>query len=264
MVVLVSLGAASGYFGTSMKPSIIRLTVALITLIIGITLFSFTRFSRSQVSPETVTVKVPDVIPIKPPLPPEESPAPPQDGKIPRGTDLSIVVELSGNPPTFDVRHISLGKNPRTTVELDLVENIDGQEVTLHFRDRSLYRIHQRYRTSMGVSVEGPHLDLLDWRHFDSPWTPLKSLGANRFLTLSGEQMDDTRFPKTTKSEIIKEVHKRGKDWPELLEFVKSCNGPNDGACYVAISSIYLRIQKQVGDRWIDVGMVEFAMPMGC
>lgn len=247
-----------------MKPSIIRLTVALITLIIGIALFSLTRFNRPQVSPQPVTVKVTDQIPVKPAPQPEESPAPPPDRKIPRGTDLSIVVELAGNPPTFDVRYITLNKKPRTTIDLDLAENIDGQEVTLHFRDRSLYRILQRYRTSMGVSLEGPHLDLLDWRHFDSPWTPLKSLGANRFRTLRTEQMNDTSFPKTTKAEIIKEVHKRGKDWPRLLEFVKSCNGPNDGACYVAISSIYLRIQKQVGDRWIDVGMVEIAMPMGC
>ena len=187
-----------------MKPSILRLTVALITLITGIALFSLTRFNRSHVSPQPVAVKVAEQIPVKPPLPPEESPAPPQDGKIPRGTDLSIVVELAANPPTFDVRHITLGKNPRTTIDLDLAENIDGQEVTLHFQDRSLYRILQRYRTSMAVSGEGPHLDLLDWRHFDSPWTPLKSLGANRFRTLRSEQMDDTRFPKRPKRKSSK------------------------------------------------------------
>ena len=247
-----------------MKPLIIRLTVALITFIVGIALFSITPASWSQVSPQPATVKVTEQIPVKPPPQPKESPALPQEGKPPKGTDLSIVVEIPGHPPSFGVRHIKLGRDRQTTIDLDLAENIDGREVTLHFRDSSVYRMLQRYRTSMSVSLEGPHLDLVDWRHYDSPWTPLKSLGANRFRTLRSEQMDDSRFPKTTKAEIVKEVRRLGKDWPKLLEFVESCNGPNEGACFVAISSIYLRIQKQVGDRWIDVGVVEIVMPMGC
>lgn len=245
-----------------MKPLIIRLTVALITFIIGIALFSITRSIPSQVSPQpaTVTVQIPAEHRHK-------EPPPPQEGKIPKGTDLSIVVEIAGNQPSFDVRHINLRKDRKATIDdLDLADTIDGQQVTLHFTDRSTsYRMLQRYRTSMSISFEGPHLDLVDWRHFDSPWTPLKSPGANRFRTLRSEQMDSSRFPKTTKAEIIKEVRRRvGNPGPELIEWLESCNGPNAGACLVAISSIYLRIQKSVDDRWIDVGMVEIVFPMGC
>jgi len=29
----------------------------------------------------------------------------------------------------------------------------------------------------MTISAEGPHLDLVDWRHFDSPWIQLYRLG---------------------------------------------------------------------------------------
>jgi hypothetical protein len=91
------------------------------------------------------------------------------------------------------------------------------------------------------------------------------SLDAKRFRTLKSEQMDASRFPSTTKSEIIKEVRRRvGKEWPNLLEYVKDCRGPNDGACLVMISSIYLRIQKQVRRSWIDIGLVEVRIPMGC
>jgi hypothetical protein len=249
-----------------MKPFIIRLTVALITFAIGIASLCITGSRRSQVSPQPPAVKVPDQIPVEPPPQPKQSPALPQEGKTPKGTDLSIVVELAENPPLFNVRHIKLGKDRRTTIDLDLAENIDGQKVTLHFPDRSAsYRVLQRYRTSITISAEGPHLDLVDWRHFDSTWTPLESLGSNRFRTLRSEQMDYSKFPKTTKAEIIKEVRRRvEKDWPELIKLVESCNGPNDGACIVTISSIYLRIQKQVDGRWIDVGIVEIAIPMGC
>ena len=249
-----------------MKPLIIRLTVALITFTIGIALLSITRFRRSQVASQPATVKVADQIPVKPPPRPKESPALPPEVNPPKGTDLSIVVELADDPPSFDVRHIKLGKDRKVTIDLDLAENIDGQIATLHFSDSSAsYRMLQRYRNSMTISFEGPHIDLHDWRHFDSPWTPLESLGANRFRTLRSEQMDDSKFPKTTKVEIIKEVRRRvGKDWPDVIEWVEGCNGPNEGACIVTISSIYLRIQKQVDDRWIDVGMVEIAIPMGC
>ncbi len=166
-------------------------------------------------------------------------------------------------------RHIQLGKDSKATLDLDVGESIDGQQVTLHFSDSAAsYRILQRYRTSMSISAEGPHLDLVDWRHYDSPWTPLESLGGIHFRTLRSEQMDYSRFPKTTKAEIIREVRRRLKtdlaDWPEVIEWAESCNGPNDGACIVTISSIYLRIQKQVGDRWIDIGMVDVPIPMGC
>ena len=245
-----------------------RLTVALITCTIGIALFFITRPHRSQVSPQPATVKDTYPIPVEPPPQPQpkESPAFPQETETPKGTDLSIVVELPGNPPSRNVRHIKLGKDRKANVDLELAESIDGQEVTLRFpKSSASYRMLQRYRTSLSISAEGPHLNLVDWRHFDSPWTPLKSLGANRFRTLRSEQMNGSKFPKTTKREIIKEAQRLvGKDWPEIIEWVKTCNGPNDGACTVTISSIYLRIQKRVDDRWIDVGMVEITFPMGC
>jgi hypothetical protein len=200
---------------------------------------------------------------------PKELPPLPQDLEVAGTSDLSIVVQVSEpnpDPPSFSLRHIRLAKSRRTIIDLDLGENIDNQEVTLNFSGNSTeYRVFQRYRTSMSISAEGPHLDLVDWRHFDSPWTPLLSLDAKRFRTLKSDQMEESRFPSTTKSEILKEVRKRvGKDWPNLLELVKDCRGPNDGACLVMISSIYLRIQKQVRGSWLDIGLVEVRIPMGC
>jgi hypothetical protein len=199
----------------------------------------------------------------------EDLPPLPQSLEVAGTSDLSIVVQVNEPnpaPPSFSLRHVKLAKSRPTIIDLNLGEHIDNQEVTLNFPDNSTdYRVYQRYRTSMSISAEGPHLDLMDWRHFDSPWTRLVSLDAKRFRTLKSDQMDASRFPSTTKSEIIKEVRRRvGKDWPNLLEYVKDCRGPNDGACLVMISSIYLRIQKQVRGSWIDIGMVEVRIPMGC
>lgn len=243
---------------------IIRFAVGLVTFTVGITIFSILSLPRPLESNNLVG-------PVELGEPrPKEAPTLPQDLAVKGSSNLSIVIEGYGaNPdePSSTLRHIKLKKNRPSIIQLDLGEDIDNQEIRLNFRDHSVveYRMLQRYRTSMSISAEGPHFDLVDWRHFDSPWIPLASLGAKRFRTLKSEQMEHSRFPTTTKSEILKEVRLlAAKDWPELLELVEDCRGPNDGACLVSISSIYLRIQKQVRGRWIDVGLAEFRVPMGC
>lgn len=189
----------------------------------------------------------------------------PADVKRTTRSDLTLDVDSGENPQFVIPRDITLKKRGTTFVDLDLTESIDNQELRLHLSDASEYRVLERYRTSLSISAEGPHLDLVDWRHFDSPWTELKSLGSNRFRTLAIPEDDYSRFPPTTTAEILKEVRRRAaKEWPELLELVKECKGPNDGACLVSISSIYLRIQKKVNRDWVDVGLVEVRVPMGC
>ncbi len=199
----------------------------------------------------------------------EPKPSPPslQDPKARGWADLSIVVAISQpnpSPPALEVRPIRLAKHRQTVIQLGLGEDIDNQQVELSDSSGE-YRIFQRYRTSLSIAGEGPHLDLVDWRHFDSPWLPLRALAPGRFQTLRSEQIKSSEFPPTSKAEIVKEVRQRvRKDNLEFLELAKSCRGPNDGSCLVMISSTYLRIQKQVRGRWVDTGLVELRHPMGC
>jgi len=245
-----------------MKRLIIFLGIALLTFAIGVAVQSFrNNRSESKEIPAPAAQKFIEA-PIEQPPPPFPPQPPPPEKE---NSDLSIVFHTHESEGSLAVRYFKLQKNRPTVVELDLSESIDGQEVALNFRDYppAEYRILQRYRTSMSVSNEGPHADLVDWRHFDSPWMELKSIGTRRFRTLASEEMDWKKFPPTTNAEIVEEVRRGGmtKEWVEL---VKSCNGPNDGACMVAISSIYLRIQKQVSGKWTDIGSVEFQPAMGC
>jgi hypothetical protein len=116
----------------------------------------------------------------------------------------------------------------------------------------------------MTVMGEGPHLDLVDWRHFDSEWIELDQLAQRKFRTLAYEQMDTSKFPPVTKSELISAVGKRASDWPQIVKLAKTCGNPNDDPCSVSDSSLYFRIEKLVGDRWTTVGIVEVLIPMGC
>ncbi len=247
-----------------MRRLIIRSSVALMTFCIGISVAAIFRFPTAN-SPSQPTKEL-DRIFIE--TKPQRLPPPVQDTKANESSDFSIVIEVSEpnpNPPSLTRRYFKLSRHQPTLIDLELAEDIDNQEVALNFRDNSEYRMFQRYRTSMSISAEGPHLDLLEWRHFDSPWTSLETLGPKRFRTLATDQMEESKFPSTTKAEIMKEVRRRvGEEWPAVLELVKDCHGPNDGVCLVSISSIYLRIQKKVRHQWVNVGLVEIRIPMGC
>jgi hypothetical protein len=199
---------------------------------------------------------------------PQKLPTPVQYTNANESSDFSIVVEVSEanpNPPSLTRRYFKLSRRGPTLIDLELAEDINDQEVALNFRDNSEYRMFQRYRTSMSISAEGPHLDLVEWRHFDSLWTSLETLGPKRFRTLATDQMEESKFPSTTKAENMEEVRRRvGEEWPAVLELVEDCHGPNDSACLVSISSIYLRVQKKVRDQWVNVGLVAIRIPMGC
>ena len=241
-----------------MRRLIIRSSVALMTFCIGISIAVIFRF-RTANSPSPPTQEL-DRIFIQ--TKPQRLVIPVQDTKANESSDLSIVVEVSEpnpNPPSLTRRYFKLSRRGSTLIDLALAEDIDNQEVALNFPDNSEYRMFQRYCTSMSISAEGPHLDLLEWRHFDSPWTSLETLGPKRFRTLATDQMEESKFPSTTTAEIMNEVRRRvGQESSAVLELVKDCDGPNDGACLVSISSIYLRIQKKVRNQWVNVGLVKF------
>ena len=247
-----------------MRRLIICLLATVLTFLIGLSISHLLMRPAEPESIQPLATKEP--ILVEPQI--TQSPDLPRKPDFPEGSDLAVAIQVSQpnpNPPIYVLRYIKLAKHGTTIVVLDLAEYLDDSEVTLNLRDTSAtYRILQRYRTSMTIDAEGPHLDLTDWRHFDSAWTSLKSHGPNRFRTAPFDELD-VEFPKASQADIVKEVRRRvGNDWPLIVELAKHCSGPNDGACLVSISSMYLKIQKQVGDRWIDAGLVEFQLPMGC
>jgi len=248
-----------------MRKLVIRFTVGFVTFLIGLSIAALL-VSRAPSESDQVAQK--GSVALVGTISEDVLPSP--ETRALDNSGLSLIIVESGKPnpqPTSsNHRSIKLSKLGQAVFDLDLGEDIDNQEVSLNFRDSSSeYRMFERYRTSMSISAEGPHLDLVNWRHFDSPWIGLPSLGVQRFRMLPTDQIEGSKFPPTTKSEIIKEVRRHvGNDWPTLLELVKDCSGPNEGACFVSVSSIYLRIQKKVKTGWLDISLVEVRIPMGC
>jgi len=240
-----------------MRKVIYGFSVALLTFTLGSVIYYLT---ASKPSSQPIPV-----IEIKPPAPeigPEYRASIPESA-TPVGLLLFIKTRV-GDAPSGS-HSVTLSKDPVVMDDLDLDESIDDTMISIGGGDRSAqFRIFERYRTSMTVMGEGPHLDLIDWLHFDSEWIELDQLGRREFRSLAYDQMNSSKFPPTTKSELISAVRERASDWPAVVELAKTCRSPHHAPCAVSISSVYFRVEKLVGDRWIKVGLVEVPFAMGC
>lgn len=184
---------------------------------------------------------------------------------VPVNVSIILRTNLDDKKPDFNYRTLKLSDKPVIVDDLDVPEYVDNQQITIAGGDQSTqFRVFQRYRTSVTVMGEGPHLDLVDWRHFDSEWMPLDPLTPRKFRTLTSERMSDERFPATTKAELIAAVRKYAGGWPQAIEIAKQCAGPNDYPCRIGVSSVYFRVEALVGDQWTTIGVVEVIIPMGC
>ena len=240
-----------------MRKVIYGFAVALLTFSIGAVVYYLTRWKPTFDPIPVVAVPAPRAVTVKFEAPPVEPVVP---------ADFSVVIKTDLGEGEMGSHTIKLTKNPVVVDDLDVPEYIDCQEISIVGGDKvAQFRIFERYRTSMTVMGEGPHLDLVDWHHFDSEWMPLDQLAQRKFRTLVSEQMDGSKFPSVTKSELMDAVRKRAyADWPEAIELAKTCRSPHHEPCTVGVSSVYFRIEKQVGDRWTTVGLVEVLIPMGC
>ena len=52
------------------------------------------------------------------------------------------------------------------------------------------YRVRVQYETSLGLSAEGPHLDLTDWKHCVSDWEAADALDEMLALARSYESLE--------------------------------------------------------------------------
>ena len=226
--------------------------VALLTFTLGGIVYYLTTLKHAApaVPAKTVEVRVE-----------QKAEAPPVPAKV------SIILRTSLDEKSeFKYRTLKLSSSKPVVVDdLDVPEYVDGQQITVVGGDQSTkFWVSERYRTSMTVTGEGPHLDLVDWRHFDSEWIPLERISERKFRTLASKQMNDEKFPAVTREDLMAAVRKHAGDWPEAIDLAKGCSGPKASPCAVGVSSVYFRVEMLVGDQWTTVGDVEVSIPMGC
>lgn len=115
----------------------------------------------------------------------------------------------------------------------------------------------------MSVGDEGAHLDLYNWKHYESDIFKLE-IEDESFTTLTLSESQKSKFPYVTKGEILKVVESRmgGKN-NKFFKRALECSGADDYPCYVSMSQIILIITAEFENGKMVEKTVVINAPMG-
>lgn len=158
-----------------------------------------------------------------------------------------------------------LNKAQKDTVNfyLELGETIEGQLLSISTNELTDIQVEQRYETSVTIMNEGPHCDLIDWKHYYSDWIQLKKNNKGLFVCDSYEESDWEKFPKIDIEELKEAVKTHcSEHWYDLVKNIKS---PTEYPSGVGISRYFLRVTgKQKDNEQKVIKLIILETPMGC
>jgi len=145
----------------------------------------------------------------------------------------------------------------------ELGSTIEGQVLVVLFENLSQVKVEQSYETSVTISKEGPHCDLLNWKHYYSEWKTLKINENGQFICEIYTQEDNEKFPKIEIVDLQQEVKEQcGDDWQLLINDIKS---PTEYPSSVSISRYFLKVTGQRKDNGqLITKIIVIESPMGC
>ncbi len=153
--------------------------------------------------------------------------------------------------------------SPEITASLELGDTLSGGTIKVIATERVPYRISVQLETSMTISDEGPHLDLTDWKHCTTGWIVAEPLGDSIFALPSYDNVDTDCFPEVTHQDIREAVFQRGGErWLGVVERASESDGFSPVS--IELSTVRIKVEKQVNSRWEHVTLIDLAVPMGC
>lgn len=146
---------------------------------------------------------------------------------------------------------------------LEMGETVEGKIIRVrhHSKYKSI-KVFQRHENSISIQAEGPHCDLIEWKHFYSAWAPLKaSKKTGAFETITYSNKAQNKFINVDISEFKNAVKEHcGDVWYNMIKDDKKIN---KGASTIGISKIYFKvIFTTMYDENIEK-TVAFNVPMG-
>ena len=159
------------------------------------------------------------------------------------------------------------------TVALELGDELEGTILSLSTTaSPDTHRVSVQFETSMAISDEGPHIDLLDWKHCVSEWKFLPRMqGENHYRLPGPSEAEASCFPPVTAQEIEAAVLAALRDYSfeetrvqRWLALARGVSVPGEGPSYIGVSKVRLRIEQYADDEWVEVTSVEFTSPLGC
>ena len=152
--------------------------------------------------------------------------------------------------------------NQLITVHLDLGESLSSKVLNIFPKNDSRDSVKIQMESSLTVMNEGPHLDLANWKHCTTVWIEAEKLSDFKFKLPITEKIDSECFSDVPIAEIKKEVFKIGGDrWSNLIRDDASID---DYPMDIALSSVLIKIEKLIHDKWETITVIKFSVPMGC
>jgi hypothetical protein len=160
---------------------------------------------------------------------------------------------------TSEIIRINLALGDTTAKSITLVPSSAADE----------FKIEQQYETSVSISAEGPHMDLVHWKHYLSPWSEIEKIGDLEFRS---REVFGNEFPPTTQAEILEAARNELKLWSKQgfeaeeswIERAGQCEDPWTEPCGVGVSKVRLKIKVREAGEWKKIQTIEFVVPMGC
>lgn len=148
-----------------------------------------------------------------------------------------------------------------TRDQIELGDNLSLALLSIQSEDGP-YRVSAQVEISATLNNEGPHLDLLDWKHCVTPWTPLNRTAGGDFALPDLNAVDPGCFPEYSQEEARAEVLREGgEDWLMVFDLLQDQGAmPLD----VSLSELRLRIERRQDGEWTPFTLLALRIPMGC
>lgn len=181
-----------------------------------------------------------------------------QQAKIPILKSLQIITR-SEHPKTYSIPDFDSNEH---TVNIDTESDSDQFDIKIGLASKNTkINVEQRYETSLTIQDEGPHLDLIDWKHYVSNWVVLHAVSVNAYKSILISREESRRFPSIDMSEVLNEIKRHDKRWLGIAQRAASIN---DSPFAIGVSKVSFRFSRLVGNRWVPFYVVHCMRPMGC
>ena len=149
-----------------------------------------------------------------------------------------------------------------TEAFVDLGESLSSKIVRITSTAGARLRVSVQMESSLTLMDEGPHLDLIDWKHCTTEWIEAERISDSEFRIPVTEKVDQGCFHEISMAEIRNEVLKRGGTrWADLIKDDASIT---DYPMAVGLSAVALKVEELLEHGWKVVTIIRFSIPMGC
>jgi len=146
----------------------------------------------------------------------------------------------------------------------DLAETIEGKTIKIDLKNKEIsdMKIEQCYETSITISNEGPHCDLIEWKHYISEWKTLQTKSKNIYVCETYSEEESQKFPQVNIDDLKKYVKDNCGD--EYFEITKNINNPNELPSSIGISRYIFKISWKTNKSSNNKKYIVISNLMGC